>query len=192
MRFSCFSSYKAMVKRAFDHLRPGGWVEYQEFSLEVLGVDDYSKAALRDDPTAYQGWMDLMKEGGLKLGRDIDVAPKLKDWLIEAGFVDVVEKRILVPISPWSSDPLEQELGRLHQENLYTAVAAGIKLFHAVGMTQNDVQQYVFDYRNNLRDPDLKIYHPWVVVYGRKPNPDEVGIIQSQPESDIQPKDEEE
>lgn len=41
--------------------------------------------------------MDLIKEGGLKLGRDIDVTPKLKDWLIEAGFVDVVEKRILVP-----------------------------------------------------------------------------------------------
>lgn len=62
-----------------------------------MGVDDYSKAALRDDSTAYQGWMDLIKEGGLKLGRDIDVTPKLKDWLIEAGFVDVVEKRILVP-----------------------------------------------------------------------------------------------
>lgn len=56
---------------------------------------------------------------------------------------------------------MEQELGRLHQENLYTAVAAAIKLFHAVGMTQNDVQRYVFNYRNNLRDPDLKIYHPW-------------------------------
>lgn len=64
-------------------------------------------------------------------------------------------------ISPWSPDLLEQELGRLHQENLYTAVAAAIKLFHAVGMTQNDVQRYVLNYRNNLRDPDLKIYHPW-------------------------------
>ena len=60
-------------------------------------MDDFSKAALRDDPTAYQGWMDLMKEGSLKLGREIDVAPKLKDWLVEAGFVDVVEKRIMVP-----------------------------------------------------------------------------------------------
>lgn len=41
--------------------------------------------------------MDLMKEGSLKLGRDIDVTPKLKDWLIEAGFTEVVEKRVMVP-----------------------------------------------------------------------------------------------
>lgn len=60
-------------------------------------MDEYSQAALRDDPTAYQGWMDLMKEGSLKLGRDIDVTPKLKDWLIEAGFTEVVEKRVMVP-----------------------------------------------------------------------------------------------
>lgn len=60
-------------------------------------MDEYSQAALRDDPTAYQGWMNLMREGSLKLGRDIDVTPKLKSWLAEAGFVEVVEKRILVP-----------------------------------------------------------------------------------------------
>lgn len=65
--------------------------------MECFGVDDFSKAALQDDPTACQGWLDLMKEGALKLGRDIDVTPKLKDWLIEAGFVDVVEERIMVP-----------------------------------------------------------------------------------------------
>lgn len=182
LMFSCFSSYKSMVKKAFEHLRPGGWVEYQEFSLEVLGVDEYSQAALRDDPTAYQGWMNLMREGSLKLGRDIDVTPKLRDWLTEAGFVDVVEKRILVPISAWSSDPLEQELGRLHQENLYNAVEAVIKMFYAAGMTQEEVQKYIADYRNNLYDPRLKIYHPWVVVYGRKPYPDENSSVQSETE----------
>ncbi|KUI57361.1 hypothetical protein VP1G_04729 [Cytospora mali] len=175
-----------MVKKAFEHLRPGGWVEYQEFSLDVLGVDDYSKAALRDDPTAYQGWMDLMKEGSLKLGRDIDVTPKLKNWLIEAGFVDVVEKQILVPISPWSSDPLEKELGRLHQENLYNAVGAVVKMFYAAGMSQEEVHNYVVDYRNNLHDPRLKIYHPWVVVYGRKPNPEEDGNVQSDTECETE------
>lgn len=38
-----------------------------------------------------------MKKGGLALGRDIDVTPKLKSWLLEAGFVDVVEQRVLAP-----------------------------------------------------------------------------------------------
>lgn len=64
-------------------------------------------------------------------------------------------------ISAWSSDPLEQELGRLHQENLYNAVEAVIKMFYAAGMTQEEVQKYIADYRNNLYDPRLKIYHPW-------------------------------
>lgn len=56
---------------------------------------------------------------------------------------------------------MEQELGRLHQENLYNAVEAVIKMFYAAGMTQDEVQKYVADYRNNLHDPRLKIYHPW-------------------------------
>lgn len=28
-RATCFSDYEGMVKKVFDHLRPGGWVEYQ-------------------------------------------------------------------------------------------------------------------------------------------------------------------
>lgn len=142
-----------MVKRVYDHLRPGGWVEYQvrrgsshpvrilsivfpkrkkrsigtylprigsgsgqrvgapadiwarsrgrthpqEFSLEAVGVDEATRDKLRGDHSAYQGWMDYMKDGSRRLGRDIDVTPKLGAWMREAGFVDVVEKRIMAP-----------------------------------------------------------------------------------------------
>lgn len=41
--------------------------------------------------------LNRLKEGFWMLGRNIDVTVELKGWLLEAGFVDVVEKRFSVP-----------------------------------------------------------------------------------------------
>lgn len=40
-----------------------------------------------------------MIQAGKNTGRDFDAPKKYKKWMIEAGFEDVVEKQILVPVS---------------------------------------------------------------------------------------------
>lgn len=59
--------------------------------------------------------MNLMKEGSRILGREIDVTPKLKDWVIEAGYTDVVERRVLVPLV---LAPPSQESKRFRSESM--------------------------------------------------------------------------
>lgn len=97
-RCSCFDNAEKMVHKVFHHLKPGGWVEYQDIIPEQLAADEESERALQADPTSWREWVRLVALG-LKnsLGRDLDVTRHYKKWMIEAGFVDVVEKTILAP-----------------------------------------------------------------------------------------------
>lgn len=92
--FYCFIFY---LKSATELQTLAESMCLQEFSLQAVGVDEFTQNKLRDDHSAYQGWMNYLKDGSRKLGREIDVTPKLKGWLLEAGFVDVAEKRIMAP-----------------------------------------------------------------------------------------------
>lgn len=37
-------------------------------------------------------WVELLKEGSTRFGKELDIAPRMRGLLIEAGFVDVQEK----------------------------------------------------------------------------------------------------
>lgn len=84
-------------------------------------------------------------------------------------------------ISPWSSDEKEREIGRLHARNLFDAVETTTKMLYAAGMSQEEVQAYVANYRANLEDLSLKIYHPWyvqaVVYRNRRTHSNTLGLV---------------
>lgn len=69
----------------------------QEFSLETTTEDEHTEHHLKCDPASIRNFTNHVANGMRLLGRDINVTPKLKEWLVAAGFVDVVEKRISVP-----------------------------------------------------------------------------------------------
>ncbi|KAJ4390790.1 hypothetical protein N0V93_004388 [Gnomoniopsis smithogilvyi] len=173
MMATCFSSYEDMVKKVFTHLRPGGWVEYQEFCMETTSDDKHTQHVLRNDPASPQGLLNRLKEGFSMLGRDIDVTNRTKDWLLAAGFVDVVEKKFSVPITPWSSDPKEREIGRLQVQNWYVAVESAVNTVYAA-LQPEEQEAYIVACQENLKAKDLKIYHTCSVIYGRKPHLSEV------------------
>lgn len=52
-------------------------------------------------------------------------------------------------------------MGRLHAQNLFDGVETTTKMLYAAGLSEEEVQAYVVDYRTNLADLRLKIYHPW-------------------------------
>jgi hypothetical protein len=39
LTFSCFDDPQAVMKQAFDHLNPGGWIEYQETLMRVDSIE---------------------------------------------------------------------------------------------------------------------------------------------------------
>lgn len=92
--FSCFDDHRVVMQKAFDNLKPGGWIEFNDFTLEHLSTDGSG------DGTAHARWTELMVQAAQNAGRDFHVAKKYKQWLLEIGFVDVVEEVIPVP-SRW-------------------------------------------------------------------------------------------
>lgn len=57
-------------------------------------------------------WGELFIGAGEKLGRTFLVAERAKELLEEAGFVDIVEHSVKVPIGSWPADPKLREIGR--------------------------------------------------------------------------------
>lgn len=89
--YTCFDDYPALVRRCFAHLAPGGWLEFDDSGFGLLCTDGTLEG------TAWDRWTRLILRAGALAGRDFHVAKKYKQWLLEAGFVDVVERTIPVP-----------------------------------------------------------------------------------------------
>lgn len=71
MMVTCFSDHRAVIKKIYDHLAPGGWVEYQEGGLDLWCQDTTTLG------TALHKWTFLMKAGAIALGESATA------WLLE-------------------------------------------------------------------------------------------------------------
>lgn len=58
-------------------------------------------------------WMRTLEEASLLVDRPLRIANKLKRWYKEAGFVDVHEEIIKVPVNSWAKDPHFKDLGKV-------------------------------------------------------------------------------
>ena len=73
-------------KQAYQHLKPGGWLEVQEHDARISSDDDSVEKA-KD----LVEWFSTVHKAGEKFGKKMDVADNQKQWMINAGFVDVQE-----------------------------------------------------------------------------------------------------
>lgn len=156
---TCFEDPKAIVGKAFQNLAPGGWVEYQEWSpWGLYGADESMDERLRH--SAMMRYQEIVAEGAARIGRDVKLVPRLKEWLAEAGFVDVVERRILCPNNPWPSDPEDKLIGRYAQVSAFDGMeAASVKICPIVGMTAEQTKELMGEVRKEMMDETLRAYY---------------------------------
>ncbi|UPK93457.1 hypothetical protein LCI18_004392 [Fusarium solani-melongenae] len=94
MMTSSIGNWPEYLKKIYDNLNPGGYVELQEADL-FLSSDDGTLQPTQALPRCLQ----LMYEASVKLGHPYQEIPPLKDVLAATGFVDVVETRRRWPIN---------------------------------------------------------------------------------------------
>lgn len=171
--FSCFSNPRQMMSEAFKSMEPGAWIEYQDPSIAQIGsMDD------NIDGTSFQRWGQALIAGSaIALGRDVEVAPRYRQWLREAGFVDVEERRVLWPAGPWSDNPMLKLAGAYMRRNLSDgAFLATWKALRASGLTEDEAQGVIDGAKREIKDDKNRFYMVAFIVYGRKPsNPTEDG-----------------
>lgn len=79
--------FPKFYREAFQNLRPGGWIEMQEYEAAIRSDDN----TIDDAPWINQ-WVELIDVASTQFGKKMNVAHLHKKWMENAGFVDVREE----------------------------------------------------------------------------------------------------
>ncbi|KAH7006964.1 S-adenosyl-L-methionine-dependent methyltransferase [Ilyonectria destructans] len=165
MNFSV-QNWTDYLRKIFQNLTPGGYVELQE-------MDGFYRS---DDGTLTRGhavskWCDFVGEAAIKLGRPFEHTDKLGGILEGAGFTDVVTTYYKWPTNCWPKDKKYKEIGAWNNENA-TRVLESVSLApftRGLGWSSEEVNAFLVDVRKDLNDPKIHAYSRICSVYGRKP-----------------------
>lgn len=148
---------KVALKRIYDNLRPGGYVEIMETLMKIEAVDGSL------DNTVIPRWHHLMLDGIKRMGRPDPMVPlKLKQLVTEAGFVNVVETKFAVPVNTWARGDEQKIRGAMMMINLLEA-AQGITMFVCTkvwGWSPEDVELFLVQVRADLKNKAHHGYCP--------------------------------
>ncbi|CAI4215651.1 unnamed protein product [Parascedosporium putredinis] len=162
----CLAEPEDFVKKAFNNLEPGGYLEMQDILLPYESDDG---TLTEDNPLRHIS--QLCVDAGNAAGRPFTLPLKYKRYLEDAGFVDVVERQLKWPLNTWPKDKHYKEIGAWTQENLHSGIEGIlVALFtRYLGWTQDQVTLAALKFRTALKDRNTHGYIPIYVVYGRKP-----------------------
>ncbi|KAK3331573.1 methyltransferase [Cercophora scortea] len=149
------------------HLKPGGWVEMQEYDAWLFSDDDSFDRAPHS-----QEWVKKLDSASRTFGKQLNVAAFHKQWLIDAGFEDVQEVIHRIPIGPWTQDPLLKELGRFEQVHMQMSVASHTPalLTRVHSYTPEQVQILMEGVKREFRSKDLHLITAYRFIIGRAPS----------------------
>ncbi|KAL3480789.1 S-adenosyl-L-methionine-dependent methyltransferase [Aspergillus californicus] len=109
--------WPGLVRRCFENLKPGGWLELQETANTLYSED----GSLKGDSYMVK-MMEGLMEACEKIGRTMDPAPMMEGWVREAGFKKVLKQTVKLPVGIWPKDARLKECGALLRVNFIEGV----------------------------------------------------------------------
>ena len=85
-----------LVGQAYQHTKPGGWAEFQDFDAYY-----YSEDGTLVEGSAVDMWVKTFVKTAKDSGLDSFPGHKLEGWMQNAGFQNVTTEKIRCPIGPW-------------------------------------------------------------------------------------------
>lgn len=88
--------FPGLLQRMKNNLKNGGYVELVNFVADISSDDN----TISNAPNVVK-WCELLDEASIKFGKQLNIAPKYKQWMIDAGFKNVTEEvyKVLLPLS---------------------------------------------------------------------------------------------
>ncbi|KAH7066162.1 S-adenosyl-L-methionine-dependent methyltransferase [Paraphoma chrysanthemicola] len=169
----CIRDWPYTYRQVFSHLAPGGWVEHLEFSIQT-NADPNSTNHADQIMTGFS--RSIIGVGDEKTGMSFRIVEQMKPLMEEAGFVDVVEEKFIWPIGAWPKDPHLKDLGRWGERNWADGIEGWVMALYTrlLGWTYAEVQAFIRDIRDVIKNRKNHFYHEVRCVYARKPFPHEV------------------
>lgn len=151
-------SWPHFYQEAWSCLKPGGWVENQEFDCEIC-CDD---GTLPEESTSRK-WATLWNQATEMIGRTARCYPEvMAEQMRDVGFVNVQVLKRKMPIGPWPKDK------QLKEASLYGMVALlegvhgmSVKLFRTChGWSDEELELFLVDFRKELKTKSIHSYWP--------------------------------
>ncbi|KAI5458957.1 S-adenosyl-L-methionine-dependent methyltransferase [Mariannaea sp. PMI_226] len=161
----CIPSWVELHKKAFKHLKPGGYVEH----VELWGIANSDDGTLKED-SPLKKWVQIFEQIGDAMGKTFFFAHGAANAMREAGF-EVTERKVKVPIGPWPKDKKLKQWGLWNRQ----FVIQGIEGFSIRGLTEmlgwkyEEAQLFLAALRKELMRPSLHSYVEMTIIYGQKP-----------------------
>ncbi|KAI1499756.1 S-adenosyl-L-methionine-dependent methyltransferase [Biscogniauxia marginata] len=161
---SCFNDPGRVIRHAFEHLAPGGYIELQDalFPMNWIGEPPTQSALYR--------WNERMLEGVQRLGRSWSNVQHYGRYFAEAGFEGIVDRRYYWPTSPWAKGRHYKTVSLYFQEDMIAGLEAmSLKVLGILGMSPAQVREFVEEVKRDFRDLNMHAYLTVSYIYARKP-----------------------
>ncbi|PUU78552.1 S-adenosyl-L-methionine-dependent methyltransferase [Tuber borchii] len=162
------SSWPTLFRRAFEHLKPGyGWIEYVDIDIQAR-TDD---GTLTTGHALYQ-WQQYLLETTERAGKPLRYEARTGQLLREAGFVDVQEVVLKLPLSPWPSDSYLKDCGRWYNLGLSEALEGYTlaPMTRVGGWSVDDVKNLLGPVQKDINNRRIHAYSDMHIWIARRPD----------------------
>ena len=158
-RMMCGSlkDWPGFMQQAYNNLRPGGWIEFQDIDMPFRSDD-----GTYNEDTALWKWSDLLTRSGEIAGRTLRAAHQYKKWMEDAGFINVVETMHKWPQNTWPKDPKHKELGLWTMQNLLQGLQGlTVRPFTTTHKwSMEEIEVFLVDVRKDIQNRRIRSYWP--------------------------------
>lgn len=177
--------WKRLIVQAFDHLKPGGQVEFTEVTPLFFPVDPDPLAETPSEASSPGGDVEkpraqigaaaieygaVFAEISAAQGIDFDPTPKVRPWLVEVGAESVRERSDWLPVRNWARDPVTNKKGEI----LNKMLAPGcdhwtLRMFGLAGWEEDKTRELLGRVMEEYNDPLVRSCIKVTFISARKP-----------------------
>lgn len=161
------ADWDKLFQQAFRHTKPGGYIELQEFRVWF-----HSQNGALPEDSNIQLWQRGLLDGTMAFGKPINIIEKLANKVENAGFMDVKEDVLKIPIGAWPKNRKLKEIGRFMQVHAMESVEPlTLAVFTRIlGWNEMECRVLIAKAREEFKNTRQQLYVYAHFIYGRKPD----------------------
>lgn len=154
------ADWPKFIGQAWNFLKPGGWVELQEFHLRITSDD----GSMKEGSALWQWRRDILAATE-KIGIDSLKTLEHPSMLREQGFQHIGEKVLKIPMGPWAKGRREKQIGIMAQKDMAEGLE-GIsqKLLVMMGYEPEKLKEFFENVKKDLMDPAVSVASCWLEI----------------------------
>jgi trans-aconitate methyltransferase len=161
-------NWPRFISQSFLHLKPGGYLELQDFCLPIRCQDSQAEAA--GSSSTAKLFNGHLMDMWTRMGLDLAAPSKWHDYLQAAGFQEIHLQWYNWPIGPWAKHKKNKVIGRLTLVDFLDVITSvGPVLQKYLNWSSEEAEVLITKVRNELKEQKLHFYQPICFCYAKKP-----------------------